>query len=102
VKDYLMVRVMDGASLVGEFLVKADTAPGEVDNLNTVTVSLPSINARTLPLCNYAPSGAPDEHDDETKGYSIGSEWIVDASIYKCTDATTDNAVWATVYEPEA
>lgn len=34
--------------------------------------------------------------DDNTKGYVIGSRWILDdGSVYVCTDATTGAAVWA-------
>ena len=40
----------------------------------------------------------PDAFDDETKGYIVGSRRILDdGTIYVCTDATTDNAVW--IYE---
>lgn len=38
----------------------------------------------------------PTTSDDDTKGYIIGSRWILDNGyVYTCTDATTNNAVWA-------
>jgi nitrogen fixation protein len=37
----------------------------------------------------------PTATDDETKGFVIGSRWILDnGDVYECTDATEDNAVW--------
>jgi hypothetical protein len=37
----------------------------------------------------------PTEFDDDTKGFVIGSRWILDnGDVYECTDATEDNAVW--------
>ena len=37
----------------------------------------------------------PTATDDNTKGFAIGSRWILDnGDVYQCTDATEDNAVW--------
>jgi nitrogen fixation protein len=37
----------------------------------------------------------PTATDDDTKGFVIGSRWILDnGDVYECTDATEDNAVW--------
>ena len=37
----------------------------------------------------------PTINDDDTKGFVVGSRWILDdGSIYSCTDATTGAAVW--------
>jgi hypothetical protein len=37
----------------------------------------------------------PTATDDETKGFVIGSRWILDnGDVYECTDATEANAVW--------
>jgi hypothetical protein len=46
----------------------------------------------------------PTATDDDTKGFVIGSRWILDnGDVYECTDATEDNAVWElrTVDVPE-
>jgi|688.fasta_scaffold95661_5 hypothetical protein len=43
----------------------------------------------------YNFTNEPKENDDVTKGYLVGSIWTLDDnSVYKCTDATTDAAVW--------
>ena len=37
----------------------------------------------------------PTATDDDTKGFAIGSRWILDnGDVYECTDATEDDAVW--------
>jgi hypothetical protein len=37
----------------------------------------------------------PQDTDDETKGFAIGSRWILDnGSVYVCSDATGGAAVW--------
>ena len=37
----------------------------------------------------------PTIYDDITKGFVIGSRWLLDnGTLYVCTDATDDNAVW--------
>lgn len=37
----------------------------------------------------------PTATDDDTKGFVIGSRWILDnGDVYVCTDATEDSAVW--------
>jgi hypothetical protein len=39
---------------------------------------------------------APSVTDDDSKGFVIGSRWILDnGDIYTCTDATTGAAVWS-------
>jgi hypothetical protein len=43
----------------------------------------------------YNFTNEPKQNDDVTKGYLVGSIWTLDDnSVYKCTDATTDAAVW--------
>ena len=32
--------------------------------------------------------------DDETKGYEVGSRWIVGAEVYTCINAIATNAIW--------
>jgi hypothetical protein len=40
-------------------------------------------------------TNVPTTTDDETKGFIVDSHWILDnGDVYKCNDATTDNAVW--------
>ena len=39
----------------------------------------------------------PAATDDETQGFVIGTRWeTINGTIYECTDATTDDAVWVT------
>ena len=38
---------------------------------------------------------APSNTDDDTKGFYVGSRWVLDnGNVYVCTDATTGNAIW--------
>jgi len=48
---------------------------------------------------NYTATVAPTVNNDETEGYSVGSEWIDSAlgDIYRATDVSTGAAVWADV-----
>jgi hypothetical protein len=40
----------------------------------------------------------PDEFQDSSLGFYVGSRWILDnGDIYVCTDSTVDNAVWEIV-----
>lgn len=40
-------------------------------------------------------SNTPTVNDDDTKGFVVGSRWILDdGTIYRCTNATTGAAVW--------
>lgn len=43
---------------------------------------------------NFAAAAAPTVNDDSTKGYSPGSTWIYNGTIYTMTDATAGAAVW--------
>jgi hypothetical protein len=47
----------------------------------------------------------PNSTDDDTKGFVIGSRWILDnGDVYVCNDATEDNALWqltTLTYTPE-
>ena len=43
----------------------------------------------------YTFTNAPTGDDDDTKGYAVGSLWILDDNtVYVCSDATTGAAVW--------
>jgi hypothetical protein len=43
---------------------------------------------------NFQPGlGEPTVNDDETKGYSIGSQWV-NSFFFVCVDATAGAAVW--------
>lgn len=44
---------------------------------------------------NYDADAAPTATDDATKGYSAGSTWIHDGTVYTLVDATPGAAVWA-------
>ncbi len=50
--------------------------------------------ASNVKKCNYEAVAEPEPTDDETEGYAVGSEWIYDQRIWRCVDATEDNAVW--------
>lgn len=47
---------------------------------------------------NFSATVAPDESDDSTGGYSVGSMWadVTADAIYVCIDATATAAVWVT------
>jgi len=47
-----------------------------------------------LPKCKYDATATPTVNDDTSEGYSVGSEWQYDGTIYKCVDATEGAAVW--------
>jgi hypothetical protein len=52
-------------------------------------------NGNAIRESRYNFTYTPTEFDDDTKGYYVGSRWILDnGDIYVCTDSTTDNAVW--------
>jgi hypothetical protein len=49
----------------------------------------------TIRVEQYGFSTVPTATDDDTKGYVVGSRRILDdGSVYVCTDATDDAAVW--------
>ena len=53
-------------------------------------------NGFTIREVRYTFTSIPNEFDDNTKGYVIGSRWVLDnGNVYICSDATTNNAVWA-------
>ena len=40
----------------------------------------------------------PTVNDDDTKGFAVGSRWILDdGTVYVCSDSTTGAAVWAAI-----
>lgn len=52
-------------------------------------------NGLTIRETKYKFSFTPTVNDDSTKGFVIGSRWILDdGDVYVCTDATTATAVW--------
>jgi len=52
-------------------------------------------NGFTIREVRYTFASIPNEFDDNTKGYVIGSRWVLDnGNLYTCTDATTNAAVW--------
>ena len=53
-------------------------------------------NGFTIREVRYTFASIPNEFDDNTKGYVIGSRWVLDnGNVYTCTDATTNAAVWS-------
>ena len=54
----------------------------------------------TIRVEQYGFTSVPTTTDDDTKGYIVGSRRILDdGSIYLCTDATEDAAVWLALYD---
>ena len=52
-------------------------------------------NGFTIRETKYNFTTTPTVNDDSTKGFVIGSRWILDdGDVYVCTDATTATAVW--------
>lgn len=52
-------------------------------------------NGLTVRETKYKFAITPTATDDSTKGFVIGSRWILDnGDVYECTDATTASAVW--------
>lgn len=52
-------------------------------------------NGFTIRETKYNFTFTPTVNDDSTKGFVIGSRWILDnGNVYLCTDATTATAVW--------
>ena len=45
---------------------------------------------------NLFATAQPTTADDITQGYTVGSIWYYNGTYYRCTDATTGAAVWAT------
>jgi len=51
---------------------------------------------------NLVATAAPDETNDTTEGYSVGSEWIdvTNDNAYVCLDISTGAAVWKRISNP--
>lgn len=50
----------------------------------------------SVPIDNYAATGAPGTGDDSADGYSVGSVWIdvTGDDAYICLDSTAGSAAW--------
>jgi len=49
----------------------------------------------TIREVRYNFTQIPNENDDFTKGFVVGSRWVLDnGNLYNCTDSTTGAAVW--------
>jgi len=52
-------------------------------------------NGSTIREVKYTFNNTPDVSDDVTKGYQVGSRWILDnGTTYVCLDATEATAIW--------
>ena len=52
-------------------------------------------SGNTIREVKYTFSNTPTTTDDDTKGYYIGSRWVLDnGDVYTCTDDTTGAATW--------
>lgn len=52
-------------------------------------------NGFTIREVSHNFTNTPTINDDDTKGYVVGSRWILDnGDVYVCTDATTGSAIW--------
>lgn len=65
-------------------------------NYGTEGRASPTNGAGVYPQCNFAAAVAPAVGDDNTLGYSVGSQWVDTAldNAYICCDASTGAAVW--------
>ena len=53
-------------------------------------------NGFTIREVRYTFTSIPNVNDDFTKGFVVGSRWVLDnGNLYNCTDSTTGAAVWA-------
>ena len=50
-----------------------------------------------IPKSNYNADRPPSENDDETKGYSVGSRWIVENQEWVCFSAESNDAQWGNI-----
>jgi hypothetical protein len=52
-------------------------------------------SGNTIREARYMFTDIPQDTNDITEGYYIGTRWVLDnGDVYVCTDNTTDNAVW--------
>ena len=64
-------------------------------------------SGNAIRVVNYKFNTAPTVNDDDTKGFYVGSRWILDdGTVYTCLDSNSGVAVWAleppsTVYSYE-
>lgn len=55
-------------------------------------------NGTLIREVNHKFNIVPDEFQDSSAGFYVGSRWVLDnGDIYVCTDSTIDNAVWEIV-----
>lgn len=53
-------------------------------------------NGFTIREVRYTFTSIPNVNDDFTKGFVVGSRWVLDnGNLYNCTDSTTGAAVWS-------
>jgi hypothetical protein len=53
-------------------------------------------NGFTIREVRYTFTTIPNVNDDFTKGFVVGSRWVLDnGNLYNCTDSSTGAAVWA-------
>ena len=52
---------------------------------------------QSFPLCNFNADRIPTYSDDSSCGFSTGSLWGYLGIIFRCEDATTNNAIWVNV-----
>jgi hypothetical protein len=60
-------------------------------------------NGTAIRIVNYKFNTAPTVNDDDTKGFYVGSRWILDdGTVYTCLDSHSGVAVWAleNIYVP--
>jgi hypothetical protein len=80
--------------------------PNSLDLIEVVDVSETNVNLKNkkltlsaalavfLPKNNYDATAMPTEDNDETEGYSKGSEWMYDEVLYKLYNPSTGAALW--------
>jgi hypothetical protein len=61
-----------------------------------LAIEVNKVNSLVL-LSNYTATANPTTTDDDSKGYSVGSDWLNTSTgkFYKCLTNTTGAATWA-------
>ncbi len=70
---------------------------GNTDNPHSVTKAQVGLGSVANILDNLTATAAPTVTDDSSDGYSAGSWWYYSGTLYICTDATEDAAVWTEI-----
>jgi len=92
------IRMVDGLDTVG-VCFEAELTAGEITTLNDAIALYVYIEPTLEPLNNFIGTRDPDENDDDTDGWSAGSQWFNHANKkhWECVDPATGAADWKVV-----